>query len=448
MPSPARSVVWPLLLVLAALSACRSTEAPLEESDDSSAGLPWFSAMPDAEEESTLGEGRWRRYRTNRFDDSMTSEQRLALERLESIGYVGGVSRARVEAGVTVLDDAEVSAGLNLYTSGHGPEAVLMDMEGRVLHRWRRDFWDIWPDYPIDRDAEATQHFRRAHVYPNGDLLAIFEGLGLVKLDAASNVLWDFPGKAHHDLWVAPDGDVWVLTREAHVVPRVSPDAPILEDFVSVLDAGGREKRRVSLLECFERSPPRFRDIWLRNKGRRADVFHTNSLEVLDGRFADRDGAFQAGRVLVSMLFLNTVAVIDLDERRVVWAQEGGFSGQHDPKLTDAGTMLIFDNKGGPGLSRILEIDPLDRSLKWEYRGTLEEPFLSHTCGTAQRLPNGNTLITESDNGRAFELTQDKRLVWEYVNPHRAGEDHEYVAVIFEVVRLPSDFPVGWALGD
>lgn len=211
-----------------------------------------------------------------------------------------------------------------------------------------------------------------------------------------------------------------------------------------MLDPRGREKRRVSLLECFEGSEPRFRDIWLRNKGNSHDIFHTNSLEVLDGRFADRDPAFAAGRVLVSMLWLDTVAVVDLDEKKVVWAQEGGFHRQHDPKLTDAGTMLIFDNKGGPGLSRVLEIDPFHRTLVWEYRGTEDEPFVSRTCGASQRLPNGNTLVTESDNGRAIELTRDKRIAWEYVNPHRAGPDGEYVACLFEMVRLPADFPTGW----
>ena len=34
-----------------------------------------------------------------------------------------------------------------------------------------------------------------------------------------------------------------------------------------------------------------------------------------------------------------------------------------------------------------------------------------------QRLPNGNTLICEGPSGRVFEVTADKELVWEFVNP-------------------------------
>ena len=34
-----------------------------------------------------------------------------------------------------------------------------------------------------------------------------------------------------------------------------------------------------------------------------------------------------------------------------------------------------------------------------------------------QRLANGNTLITESERGRVFEVTADKEIVWRFVNP-------------------------------
>jgi hypothetical protein len=38
--------------------------------------------------------------------------------------------------------------------------------------------------------------------------------------------------------------------------------------------------------------------------------------------------------------------------------------------------------------------------------------------GSAQRLPNGNTLITESAFGRVFEVTKEGEIVWDYVNPY------------------------------
>ncbi|MET7972912.1 hypothetical protein ABZW44_07445 [Streptomyces mirabilis] len=37
---------------------------------------------------------------------------------------------------------------------------------------------------------------------------------------------------------------------------------------------------------------------------------------------------------------------------------------------------------------------------------------------SAQRLPNGNTFITEGSFGRLFEVAPDGDVVWEYVVPH------------------------------
>lgn len=92
----------------------------------------------------------------------------------------------------------------------------------------------------------------------------------------------------------------------------------------------------------------------------------------------------------------------------------------------------------------MLEFDPTSLSETWAYRGNAATPFYSRTCGSNQRLANGNTLITESDNGRAFEVTPEGKIVWEFASPHRAGDDGRFVATLFEVIRLDRDFPMAW----
>ena len=88
-----------------------------------------------------------------------------------------------------------------------------------------------------------------------------------------------------------------------------------------------------------------------------------------------------------------------------------------------------------------------DGRIEWEYRGDHERPFYTKWCGSSARLPNGNTLITESDDGRAFEVTREGEIVWEFYNPHRVGADYEKIATLFELIRLPEDFPTDWAEG-
>jgi hypothetical protein len=108
------------------------------------------------------------------------------------------------------------------------------------------------------------------------------------------------------------------------------------------------------------------------------------------------------------------------------------------------GGLLIFDNYGLGEHSRVLELALGDGSERWSFAGTPELPFYSESCGTAQRLPNGNTLITESDGGRAFEVTAGGEMVWEFYNPNRAGKQEEYIATLFEMLRLPEELDTAW----
>ena len=72
-------------------------------------------------------------------------------QQLEAIGYLDGSVPPAREGTVVTYDAARAYNGLNFFSSGHAPEALLMDMDGNVLHRWRYAFDDVWPDDPVDR---------------------------------------------------------------------------------------------------------------------------------------------------------------------------------------------------------------------------------------------------------------------------------------------------------
>lgn len=383
--------------------------------------------------------GRWSIIRDSSRRDAPAGAE--DLEALRSLGYLSG-SQVAVASGVTHHETDRTWAGWNLYCSGHGPAAILMDMDGEVLHRWERPFHDAFPERQTAPDAQPTEFWRRVHLFPNGDLLAIFDGQGLVKIDSASRLLWARGNGAHHELAVRPNGDIWVLARTAARMERDGRSRSILEDQLLVLDADGTERRRISILDAFRDTE------WeaLPATGPKWDVLHTNTLHPLEGRIADRIPAFRAGDVLLSMRNIHTIAVLAMDTGRITWAHRGDFHLQHDPRVLDNGNLLLFDN--GPrerAASTVYEIDPVTGGTVWSYRGTDESPFFSKSCGTAQRFPNGNTLVVESDAGRAFELDPDGDIVWEFYNPHVGGDEGQYIATLFEVVRLPYDFPTDWA---
>jgi hypothetical protein len=284
---------------------------------------------------------------------------------------------------VTIHDEARAEAGLNLVVSGHGPWAGLMDMDGSLVHAWQSDFEAAWPGRETPPDATGDEYWRRVILLDDGGIVAIHEGLGILRLDRDSELVWARAGGFHHDVRRTSGGGFCVLDREG-------------------------------------------------------DVFHTNTLEVLDGSLAARSESFREGNLLISVLMLDTIAVVDPDTEAVVWALSGMWRLQHQPTVLPNGRMLVFDNKAGPDVSRVIEFDPFSQEIAWRYLGTPESPFHSETCGSNQRLPGGNTLITESDNGRAFEVTSAGVIVWEHINPHRAGPDGEYVATLFEAIGLPS----------
>jgi len=365
---------------------------------------------------------------------------------LQAVGYLSGYRPAGELKGVTVNVPGLACDGLNFVVSGHAAEARLMDMDGRILHSWAYEFGEAFPEFEdIDGRYQVNPFYRnfwrRAFLYPNGDLLAVYEGFGMIKLDRDSRLIWAISGGCHHDIEVTGDGSIYVLTREARMLPRFDEDRHVLEDFIAVVGPGGEILRKVSLLEAFERSP--FAS-YLSARLPVPDILHTNTVQVLDGSQAGRSGAFRKGNVLVSPRNINVIAVVDMDEEKVVWALSGQWVNQHEPTLLSDGNILLFDNKGHNRMSKVIEFDPLTQRIHWAYEGTPENGFYTESSGSAYRLANGNTLIIESNAGRAFEVTGDKQIVWEYYNTERAGDDDQLIATLFDVVRLPAGFPVDW----
>jgi len=388
-------------------------------------------------------EGGWREVSAEQ-EEKLTREQFREIQRLASIGYLTGSTPPALCAGITVYDRARTYEGLNFYTSGHMPGAILMDMSGHKLHEWRYPFIDAWDKFPgehLPPHNKAIGYWRRAYPFPNGDVIAIFEGVGIIKVDKDSNLLWANFNGAHHDLDVMPDGTIYTLTRKAHMIPRISEEKPVLEDFITVLDEGGREIRSFSLLEAFENS--RFAGV-LEGMAPDGDIFHTNTIEILDDRLEGKVTGFNRGNALVSMRELGVLAVIDMTTEKVVWALRGNWVAQHQPTVLPDGSMMLFDNRGNRGGSRVIVFDPATRKTLWTYAPADQSEFFSNECGSSAVLPNGNVLITESDRGKAFEVTQDKTIVWKYINPAQAGDHRQFVATLFEMLRLERDYGADW----
>jgi len=158
------------------------------------------------------------------------------------------------------------------------------------------------------------------------------------------------------------------------------------------------------------------------------------------------------GNILVSLRFINTVAIIDKKKCKVKWKWGAGeIAHQHCATMTNNGNILIFDNGlhrlgdelGVGSYSRVVEVNPETNEVVWEYKDTAPTRF--HTCinGSAQRLPNGNTLICESTKGRLFEVTPDKEIVWEFFNPFHVDyrrTNAGWINILFKGIRYSREY--------
>lgn len=216
--------------------------------------------------------------------------------------------------------------------------------------------------------------------------------------------------------------------------------------------------------------------------GTTGDWMHINSVSVLGpNRWYDQgDTRFHPENIIMDGRETNIIAIIDKKSGEIVWQigpdyntspalkKLGWIIGQHHAHLIPhglpgEGNILVFDNGGQAGYgspnpgspsgvhnalrdySRVLEIDPIALEIVWKcgggsMPGSSEKSvrLYSSYISSAQRLPNGNTLITEGASGRIIEVTLQQEIVWEYINPY-LNKDMD-INIVYRAYRLPYEW--------
>lgn len=377
------------------------------------------------------------------LDEYVETRTKDEIQALMALPYMQGYYPVPEKTGVLRYDRSLAYPGYNLYSSGHTGAAYLIDMKGKVLHEWTYPLEKIWPELAR---AKIAPFWENIYLYPNGDLLAVFNRGGMIKIDKDSQLLWSFPCKAHHDIDLDEQGNIYTLTEDDMVLKQ---GVSIVDNSILVLSPDGNPIKKLSLFKLMLKSKhPVVQKIFKRvigialNGGE--DVFHSNTLEIFDGNSAYISPIFKKGNILTSMLTISTIAVIDPNKEDFDWILGPylWYQGQHNPALLENSNILIFDNhlNGSKEQSRVLEFDPMTKKVIWEYK---EKGFYTDTHGANARLPNGNTLIIESNKGRVFEVTKERKIVWEFLNPHTTGEKNELIAAVFALYRIHPD-SVSW----
>lgn len=334
-----------------------------------------------------------------------------ARQRLATLGYLQQAEPDETQGleGVTINIEEATFDGVNFYKEIGSKDTLLISNKGVEYFSW-------------EFDPGASKVWTHSELIPDsGALIGLVEDDSIFRLSSDSVVEWRFEVRAHHDLQIRSDGSIWALTRKDARLPQVYGDRAIIEDYVTVLSEQGEIVEEFSLLQPLIGSPYEFLLPAIQDKGRDGatyDILHPNHIQILDGSLASMSPLYQEGNILVSFRTINSIAILDGSTHEILWLWgPTNLSVQHHAQVLDNGNILVFDN--GFDETRIIEMSIANNEIVWEYSDGTD--FFSSWGGSVQRLPNGNTLITNSARGIVFEVTPEGEKVWEFLNPRLIG---------------------------
>jgi hypothetical protein len=329
-------------------------------------------------------------------------------------------------------------------------KAAVVDARGVAVQEWAIDWKSLWPEasHLPKKDIPKQQpgtHIHGAVLMDNGDLVFNFEHLGMMRLNPCNQVVWRLPYRTHHSIHVDRDGMLWASgqrnhTKNSNIYPNYK--APFIEPTIVKVSPQGELLLEQSVMTLFTENGLNGL-LYLQGKDNfttetSGDTLHLNDVETFD--FDTPAGAFDEGDVMISLRNINTVLVFDKDWKlKYRWSSD--FVRQHDPDFIDADSISLYDNNftGEPAAdqgSRILIKNLANGEQSTWFRGTPDSSFFSFIMGKHQWLDNGNVLIAETTSSRAFELTPDREIVWEYHHRNEEGKPD----LLEEAQRLPSAF--------
>ena len=342
--------------------------------------------------------------------------------------------------GLVYRDPKLADPGYTLFSSVRGQHATLVDDEGRIVHRWQHEpgiqYGRLLANGnlllrslpPYDGEGEGVEQI-------GGSSAALYE------LDWDGNVVWEYHNPMlHHDFYRLDNGNhlvlLWRKLPQA-VHERVQgghhhEEDPELMwgDVVQEITPEGKPVREWRSWEHLD-----FDEDVICPLESRKEWTHLNSIDVTP-----------RGDWLLSFRLTSSVGLVDPESGsfRWKWGPEE-LSHQHHASMLDNGNVLILDNgchrRRGPSFSKVVEVDPDTDEVVWSYTAEVMLAFFSFMVSGAQRLPGGNTFITEGATGRMFEITPQGETVWEYVSSLTYESRFGPSPAIFRAHRYPLDDP-------
>ena len=258
-------------------------------------------------------------------DDNASSEETLGT--LPYVTWTPVKPEDAEKSGVTQYKPKLAYNGVNIYQSENRGGGYLMDMSGNVLHRFENKI----------RKKSLRKPWKLIEPYTKDDFLVLIEDRALLRIDWDSNVKWLKKGHYHHDIAVAPNGDIYTLVNEKRKLPLYSPDEPVRDNFLVILNKNGKIKKKLSFAEVILSEQVLFDTARNQQEKRYAygpdawDIFHSNTLEIINKNLRyppsnssrtdsnENQTIFDTGTVLFCVRHIDTIGVLDVEKEKIIW---------------------------------------------------------------------------------------------------------------------------------
>ena len=341
-------------------SAEQNESTPGTEATQESSSVP---VVPESGEENKTKE-------TTEEKVTVPEEKPVVPESAEEKTMIRGVVDSDLI--VEVYDKNKAMDGTTLLPDNRNsdkPKIIEVNMLGEI----------IW-EYDIPQELKRyTNPGLDVELLPNDNILFVLPGNGVYEIDRNKNIVWSYKTiKISHDADRLPNGDTLFvfgnndLMSDAQVT-EINPKGEIVWSWYA--------------RDYFNKEPYKS----IKDQG----WTHTNAVSRLSN-----------GDTLISTRNFNMVVEVNQKGEVVKTIGEGIMTGQHDPILLANGN-LLFANHGTP--EKAVEIDQ-NEDIVWEFEISNPKQW---PVRDANRLPNGNTLITTTT--KIVEVSEDKEIVWTLV---------------------------------
>lgn len=265
--------------------------------------------------------------------------------------------------------------GLTLIPDNHKidrPRIIEVNMKGEIV--WQYQIPDYLKQYTNPGfDAERLS---------NNNILFLLPRNGVYEINRNGTVIWSYlDPKVSHDVDRLANGNTIVVygaydTKGDAQVKEVNPKGEIVWAWYAN--------------SHFNIAP--YKDIF------KEGWTHTNAVTRLPN-----------GNTLISLRNFNILVEVDPQGSVVRTIGEGILESQHDPEILPNGNILLANQLKPPrGVHSAMEIDPKTNKIIWQFA---MPDITTWPVRDADRLPNGNTLITGTT--KIVEVTYEGEIVWQ-----------------------------------